>query len=105
VPMNEMLTEALRTTKIEELAILDFRSWPKVTAIFLRPRDSNCCMPCEFLRRCLGGLVLTGKTVDLKSILGEIGNSLRGELISLFYWRILPLLISLESRGFPHFSL
>jgi integrase len=50
VPMNEMLTEALRTTKIEELAILDFRSWPKVTAIFLRPRDSNCCMPCEFLR-------------------------------------------------------
>jgi hypothetical protein len=37
VPMNEMLTEALRTTKIEELSILDFRSRPKVTAIFLSP--------------------------------------------------------------------
>jgi hypothetical protein len=50
VPMNEMLTEALRTTKIEELSILDFRSWPKVTAIFLRPRDDDCYMPCVFLR-------------------------------------------------------
>jgi integrase len=49
VPMNEMLTPALRTTKIEELAILDFRSWPKVTAIFLGPRDGDCCVPCEFL--------------------------------------------------------
>jgi hypothetical protein len=48
--MNEMLKEALRTTKIEELAMLDFRSWPKVIAIFLRLRDDDCCMPCELLR-------------------------------------------------------
>ena len=49
VPMNDMLTQALRTTKIAKLAIRDFRSWPKVTAIFTRPRDGDRCMPCKYL--------------------------------------------------------